>query len=248
MRKLLLIMTLVAAVTMTACGSSDSKSADNTTKAESVDENTNSTSDDEVVSEEPEESSEEQTEEENELSLADIKGTVKDGVYENEHMGNGLSLENFPIVYDDEQLLELSGIMAGKLDKGDEVMEAIESAQMIYDLYATSEDQTVSVNVVVQKNDSLVSPTTKLFYEAQKSTIESTLEQIGGTDPKVEIDNTTFAGKDTFVLCAECTIQGLQLYERQIYVEKDGFLEAITVSSYIDDKTEDVMSGFYAID
>ncbi len=212
------------------------------------------TQDEDVVSEESEavEETEEAVEEGKDLSLGRIQG----GIYTNEYIGLACELDSTWEFYTAEELQELPDNIA-ELMEGTELGEGIDQIQQIMDMQAECVNDMTGINILYQK----LSMQERLAYMAidEQALIELTISQQGDmiTESYAQAGiiveemspkTVTFLGEERTVLLTKAKIQEMDYYVLQIFNYDLGQYSAtITCSSFVEDKTEELLDLFYAL-
>ena len=151
-------------------------------------------------------------------------GTVNGGVYENDFIGIGISLDDSWDIYDEEQLAELIGLTAEQYDD-EKYVEQLKNADMFYDFFASAEQGLVTVNIIIQ-NLGLIYGTVL----DEDKIVDMSLEQM---DEQLQ---------------SSSEYQGMAYYTQQAFIKQGKYMAIVTVSSFIEDITADIMSEFYGIE
>ena len=75
------------------------------------------------------------------------RGTIENGIYTNTFVGIGCQLSDDWTYYTDEQLAELSGVVA---ESSEEMQKAMEDGKSTYDMFASAMEGLVTINVVYE--------------------------------------------------------------------------------------------------
>ncbi len=75
------------------------------------------------------------------------RGTIENGIYTNTFAGIGCQLSDDWTYYTDEQLAELSGVVA---ESSEEMQKAMEDGKSTYDMFASAMEGLVTINVVYE--------------------------------------------------------------------------------------------------
>lgn len=181
-----------------------------------------------------------QNEEESEFSL----GKATNNTYNNDFLGLSCVLPAEWVFYTDEQILELNNIVGDAFDE--EVAEQLKDANIIYDMYAVYETEGSSININLEKLNSvqMIGLDIKQNLEAQIETIISTYENMGYTDTNVEYQKIMVDGKEFDGLKITAKIQGIDFYASIFTFRKSNYLANISISTIQTDKTDTILSYF----
>lgn len=175
-----------------------------------------------------------------ELSL----GKTENNTYSNTFLGLSCTLPSEWVFYTDEQILELNNIVVDVLDE--DIAELLENANIIYDMFASSQTDGSTMNVTLEKISAaqMISLDIKQILEAQIDTIKQGYENMGYTDTNVEYQKTTVDGKEFDGLKLTAKIQGIDVYLTIFTFRKSNYLANVTIGSPQTDKTETILSYF----
>ena len=186
---------------------------------------------------------EETTPAEEELSLG-----VNDGIkYESTFIGLGCTLPEGWTFYTEEQLRELNNITEELVDEA--YTEALKDATTIQDMFASSGDGLSNCNVTLEKVNALSLAVTdvKDIYEAQKETLVSGYESMGGANVKIESVTVTIEGKDFEALTLSVDIYGTTLMQTLFCVKCPGYLATLVVTADSAEAMQAVLDCFYLV-
>lgn len=190
--------------------------------------------------------------EENPVSLGQLEG----GVYTNAYAGFGCELDSEWVYYGAEQLQELPENVE-ELIQDSELGEAIADSTQIFDMQAENTTDLTTMNVVYTK----LSVQERLAYAMmneeqildlileQTDTLTEAYTQAGFEVLSIEEVPVEFLGKERCAMRTSTTIQGINYYILQVYDYHLGeFGVTLTVGSYVEDKTEELLNLFYAVE
>lgn len=243
MKKILALLLIVAmALSLCACGSKDvsgtvTPAAEKPAAEEPAAEEPTA---EEPAAEEP--AAEEPAAEEEEVQLGSLNG----GRYENAFLGVGCELSKSWTIADEQQLADMVGLTAEAV--GGDYAEAMLKADMFYDLYAESADDMASINIIIQN----IGPTARFIsvediVDASIEDSKAQLEAAGFSEITMEKNSLSFAGSECQGLKISAVVQGVQVYEQQVYIKKGEHMGVITVATYRDDRTADFCDLFFAL-
>ena len=146
--------------------------------------------------------------------------------------------------YTDEQLAELSGVVA---ESSEEMQKAMEDGKSTYDMFASAMEGLVTINVVYEDLGALYG---KLLDEAGYLEIavpklEDALTSMGLSNVKVEQTPVQFAGlvREGAVISGE--MDGVPMYETLVCIKQEGYMCCVTMCSWTEDITADLVELFY---
>ena len=167
------------------------------------------------------------------------RGTIENGIYTNTFVGIGCQLSDDWTYYTDEQLAELSGVVA---ESSEEMQKAMEDGKSTYDMFASAMEGLVTINVVYEDLGALYG---KLLDEAGYLEIavpklEDALASMGLSNVKVEQTPVQFAGlvREGAVISGE--MDGVPMYETLVCIKQEGYMCCVTMCSWTEDITADL--------
>lgn len=178
-----------------------------------------------------------------ELSL----GTSANNTYENKFLGIGCKLDSDWTFYTDDEILEMNNMTKDLV--GDEYAEVMESAQTLYDMYASTSDSMQTVNINIE-NLGLVYGTVldeDAYIDAALESVKGVLESMGFENVTVKKTTVTFAGETRGAIAVAGEVSDVKFYEKLVCIKVGKYMACVTVASYIDDSTDEVLSAFYAL-
>ena len=151
------------------------------------------------------------------------RGTIENGIYTNTFVGIGCQLSDDWTYYTDEQLAELSGVVA---ESSEEMQKAMEDGKSTYDMFASAMEGLVTINVVYEDLGALYG---KLLDEA--GYLEQTPVQFAGLV------------REGAVISGE--MDGVPMYETLVCIKQEGYMCCVTMCSWTEDITADLAELFY---
>ncbi len=169
-------------------------------------------------------------------------------VYENDFIGLGCALDEGWSFYTDEQIMELNNYTADVA--GEEFEEMLENAQVIYDMFAVDENQMNNINVNLEKIDNrlLMSVEVSDIYEQNVPMLKELFNSMGYVNVQSELITVTIGGEEFSGVSLSGEINGLKVYQKSIGVKCVGYLASISVTTYMEDTTDEIFSKFYLVD
>lgn len=189
------------------------------------------------------ETSEISSDESTEISL----GTTSNNTYENKFIGIGCKLDSNWVFYTDDEILEMNNITKDAI--GEEYAEIIENSEIIYDMCASTSDSLKTVNVKIQNLGLVYGKVLDedAYINAALDSTKGALESMGTENVTVKKTTVTFAGETHGAIAVAAEISDIKFYEKLVYIKVGKYMANITVASYIDDDTDEILSAFYAL-
>lgn len=174
-------------------------------------------------------------------------GYVSNNVYENEFIGIGCKLDSEWTFLSNDEILEQNQLTTDLL--GDEYKDMLEATDILTCMMANHRNG-ISINVQMEKLPSSHSSTSAQQYvDASKNQISRPLRNMGVKNIVVKTTKIDFAGKKRPCLTLVGDYYGNAIYEVFIPIKcTSGYMAGITVCTFFEDTTEDVLSNFYALD
>ena len=173
---------------------------------------------------------------------------VIESTYENEFLGLGVTLDENWEFYTDEQIAALYGLTNELF--GDDFEEYLKNATVIYDMHVANKVDASNMNVNFEKLSALGDVQTanmEVFVSSIMPTVVNSLETIGCTDVSYELCDSTIGDKTFEGAKTKATLSGLQLYQTVVCIKCDGYIANISVTSYLEDTTDSIISCFYTL-
>lgn len=177
-----------------------------------------------------------------EISLGSTSGNQ----WENEFIGIGCKLdENWTFMSDEE--IRQNNQLANDL-VGDEYKEALESAEVIYDMMANHANQTDTVGVTMEKlSGAALLINEEAYIGLSKESLEGTITSMGVENVQTSAEEFTFAGESHYGIRLEGEYSGLKIYETLIAVKCNGYMACVTVCTWVEDGTQAILDSFYSL-
>lgn len=175
-------------------------------------------------------------------------GVVDGLTYENAFIGLGCTLDSDWSFYSDEQIRELNNVLTDIA--GDEYVEMMKNADIVYDMYATDSSGTNILNVNLEKVNFLQLAVLDVgeALEGQVPALVDTLVNIGYHNVNC-VRTTVIVGDEEYdAIKASSEFGDAKMYETIFAKKCSGYLANITVATYQDDTTEELIGKFYNID
>ena len=179
-------------------------------------------------------------------------GSTDGGVYTNDFLKIGCTLDENWTYYNDEQLAELSGIAFDAIDNEDlskAFKESTDSGKIVFDMYAASSDGLATINIVFENLGvvyGIVLDEDK-YLDLAMENLQQTLEASGIENLTVEKTTIEFAGASKPAIATTGELSGFPLYESIICIKQGNYMANITLCSVNENIIEQLAALFYAI-
>lgn len=252
MRKRWLAMMLALVMVLLAgCGGNDNKDSSEDFRK---DENNLSSKKDENSGEGGKTTeSDENDEQENEpLTI----GKLENGVYTNTYLGIGCVLDSDWTYYSAEELQDLQGIVIESMD-GTVIGEAVADQTQIIDMMAENVDELFSVNITLTKlsksdqrlykemtNDEVIDGVLSMQELMAEAFVSSGIEM-----DKMEKVTVPFLGENRAAVLISAHIGEIEYYCIQLYFYgAQEYGAVLTLCSYVENRTEELLDLFFALE
>ncbi len=237
MKKILISLLLILALLLTACGSSKTPApkAEGSTEAEAATET--------ETSAEPEASTPTSDAwSDGTFSL----GTIDGDTYKNEMLGIGCKLPGW--TYADEQEIAEQNEWTAEM-MSEDLAERLKDSDNVMVMDAASEDGMANININVQHLDGLVSKivSEQDFIDAAFPEISGALTDAGLENVKVEKADISVLGEQHPGFVTNGEYMGVPIYQRQFSILGNGYMASITITSFQDDVTEELLEAFFKL-
>lgn len=189
--------------------------------------------------------------EDDNLSLGRMEG----GVYTNNYIGLRCTLDSNWVFYGADELQEMPDNI-GDMMSGSELGDAMANYTQIMDMMAENADMLTSMNVVYTKMTvadrlAYLTMTEEQIIDSilsQKDAMIAAYAQAGITVKSLEKVTVTFLGQQRTAMHMEAEISGVAYYTLQFtYQQVGSYGVTLTLGSYVEDKTQELMALFTAI-
>lgn len=175
-------------------------------------------------------------------------GTLNGDTYENTILGYGCTLPEW-VYADEEYIAKLNDVAYSTLSE--DAIELVKDYEGFTDMYAESPDGTNNININYQSMNAVQAILLDEETIAAEAISElEMLETSGYENLAAETIKIDIAGEEHYGVCIAATIEGIPIYQKSVVVkcgEYGDFISFITVTSFISDNTDDVLSCFYKL-
>ncbi|MBQ8539641.1 MAG: hypothetical protein IJ433_08320 [Ruminococcus sp.] len=174
-------------------------------------------------------------------------GSVDGLKYESTFIGIGCNLPENWSFYTDEQIRELNNVTTDAA--GEEYEKLMQDAQLVYDMYAVNNNNVDSINVNLEKVDSvtLLALDMKDYYEHSVDSIETAYTNMGATNFDYTIGKVTIDGEEFDSLDVVAEINGTKLYQTAFAKKCSGYVANITITSIDEATVKSILDSFYVV-
>lgn len=183
-------------------------------------------------------------------------GRMEGGVYTNPYAGYGCQLDAEWTFYTAEELQEIPENI-GEIFADSDLIDADTYLNQITDMMAENVNDLTTINVLYTK----MSMQERLLYAAmsdeavldtvleQKDMMVDAYQQAGYQVESMEKVTVTFLGRECPALYTVMTVEGVSYYTLQLFDYQAGqYGVTLTLASFLEDKTAQLLELFYAVD
>ncbi len=186
---------------------------------------------------------------------ATILGNTTTTTYTNSYYGIKFTApnENWYIATDSE-LAQVMGMATSTIDD-EAILETLQNSGFVMDLYALDTSESES-SIIFDNINITIEDIGKMYgvlmseQELAESTLEAskqTLQAQGWTDIEMEITEAVFAGIPRVCMESSSTKDGTTMYQKQVYLKKESYIACVTVASFGDDRTDQMLAAFTSL-
>ena len=178
------------------------------------------------------------------LSSLDL-GTVDGNTYTNETLGLRCELGDNWYVYSEAELASLMGVVADSLS--DSIIgDAIDNNQSVTVFFAMDTTTYGNINITISK-DSMSALGEENFVALMVPQMKPLLEQSGFENVTCTEAEFEFAGQTHTGIDITATVQGMTVYERQVYLMADSCMYVVTATAYEENGAQAMLDTFTAL-
>ena len=178
------------------------------------------------------------------LSGLDL-GTVDGNTYTNETLGLRCELGDNWYVYSETELASLMGVVADSLS--DSIIgDAIDHNQSVTVFFAMDTTTYGNINITISK-DSMSALGEENFVALMVPQLKPLLEQSGFENVTCTEAEFEFAGQTHTGIDITATVQGMTVYERQVYLMADSCMYVVTATAYEENGAQAMLDTFTAL-
>ncbi len=172
-------------------------------------------------------------------------GNFSEGVYTNEFIGIRCAVDSQWAVYTDSELAQLNGLVLDAMTDED-LVEQLRKSNVAHLFYATAENGHKTMNVVLE-NIGLINGVLldeKAYVELSVEQMPAALQSMGLTNVTAEAVSLRFAGSNHAAVRVHGVLSGVDFYEKIVCIKVGNYFGLVTVASYHEDLTEDLLKMF----
>ena len=167
--------------------------------------------------------------------------------YENENIGVGVLLDEDWVIYNDEQLAQLSGLTA-EMFSDEKYKEMMEKSNSFTDFFA-QHSSGASMNVLFENLGLLYGSvlSEEQYRTAAMQNMAGAYESAGFENVQIEENTVDFAGAERVGIHTSCTVNGVNYYVQQVLIKAGSHMGIISLCCFVQDDTPLMASFFYPL-
>ena len=167
--------------------------------------------------------------------------------YENENIGVGVLLDEDWVIYNDEQLAQLSGLTADMFSD-EKYKEMMEKSNSFTDFFA-QHSSGASMNVLFENLGLLYGSvlSEEQYRTAAMQNMAGAYESAGFENVQIEENTVDFAGAERVGIHTSCTVNGVNYYVQQVLIKSGSHMGIISLCCFVQDDTPLMASFFYPL-
>lgn len=175
-------------------------------------------------------------------------GSYENGVYSNPYIGIQCTVDQEWYVYNREEMAQLNGLVLDTMTDKD-LVEQLKNADVAYLFYAMKDEGLISMNITLEKlnlvNGILLDE--KAYAKASVQQLPAALESMGMTGVTAKEEVFSFAGQEHAGVSVYGNYSGVDFYEKLICIKAGEYMAVVTVASYTEDLTGELLNHFSGI-
>lgn len=173
-------------------------------------------------------------------------GTITGNKYENSFIGIACNLPSDWSMLTQEEVKAQNEQALGMM--GEEYANAIANATIIYEMFATHENMTDTVNVNMEKLTGAAAALNEEAYaKLSIESLKSALESMGLTVTSATVGTVSFAGKDRTCINIEGEFMGIPVYEVVVCMKCGNYMAVISTCTWSANTCDQILANFYAV-
>lgn len=180
------------------------------------------------------------------LPLGEITETETGIHYENAELGIACDLDKNWYVYSEEEMAQLAGITADKF-KGSNYEELMKNSNVFYDFFASRIDGLATINVNFSYTGSTLGVDIEKYLDFMLPQMKTMIESSGMTDVVVEKNTVTFAGSERSGILIHAKTEGIDYFAQQVYFTVGPRISTLTMGTFLEDTTADLVALFQPV-
>lgn len=169
-------------------------------------------------------------------------GTVSGNHYENDFVGIQCDLASDWVIYDEEGISELTGVLYDSFTEA-EAKKMVEESGSAMIFYAQNPSTFSTINITVSDTESysMAMGDHKKLIDTMVTKMPELLEQAYMTNVTCTAETFSFCGEDNYGIYTTASVYELPLFERQVILVEGTYSITLTVCAYHEDTTMELL-------
>ena len=176
------------------------------------------------------------------------RGVVEGQTYTSQFLGLTCTAPAEFTYLSDEEIAQRNHLAAEAVDDEElvkQMRESLENGNQVQDMYLMTDDSLQTVNVMLVKVSAKgATVDMAAFADMGKDQVVSAYQSMGMTDVEASRETVTFMGQQYEGICATAAYHDAPVTTVQVCMQVDNYVCVITFTSYVEDRTSEMMDFF----
>ena len=176
------------------------------------------------------------------------RGVVEGQTYTSQFLGLTCTAPAEFTYLSDEEIAQRNHLAAEAVDSEElvkQMRESLENGNQVQDMYLMTADGLQTVNVMLVKVSAKgAAVDMAAFADMGKDQVVSAYQSMGMTDVEASRETVTFMGQQYEGICTSATYTDVPVTTVQVCMQVDNYVCVITFTSYVEDRTSEMMDFF----
>ena len=176
------------------------------------------------------------------------RGVVEGQTYTSQFLGLTCTAPAEYTYLNDQEIAQLNDLTADVVDSEElvkQMRESLENGNQVQDMYLMTADGLQTVNVMLVKVSAKgAAVDMAAFADMGKDQVVSAYQSMGMTDVEASRETVTFMGQQYEGICTSATYTDVPVTTVQVCMEVGDYVCVITFTSYVEDRTSEMMDFF----
>ena len=176
------------------------------------------------------------------------RGVVEGQTYTSQFLGLTCTAPAEYTYLNDQEIAQLNDLTADVVDSEElvkQMRESLENGNQVQDMYLMTADGLQTVNVMLVKVSAKgAAVDMAAFADMGKDQVVSAYQSMGMTDVEASRETVTFMGQQYEGVCATAAYHDALVTTVQVCMQVDNYVCVITFTSYVEDRTSEMMDFF----
>ena len=176
------------------------------------------------------------------------RGVVEGQTYTSQFLGLTCTAPAEYTYLNDQEIAQLNDLTADVVDSEElvkQMRESLENGNQVQDMYLMTADGLQTINVMLIKVSAKgATVDMAAFADMGKDQVMSGYQSMGMTDMEASRETVTFMGQQYEGVCATAAYHDALVTTVQVCMQVDNYVCVITFTSYVEDRTSEMMDFF----